>query len=112
MPPFTALTGCFGEGEQGPGRQPRHPAGDELAALLLARGADANDAQTLYNRMFGRDDSHLRLLLDHGLGGGDGGVWHARIGAALESPDEMVRRQVDWATEHGLTDRPPGQRPS
>lgn len=75
------------------------------ATLLLDAGADPNDAQTLYNRMFGRDDSHLRLLLDHGLGGGDGGVWHARIGAALESPDEMVRRQVDWATEHGLTDR-------
>ena len=63
VPPFTVLTGCFGEGEQGPGRQPRHPQGEALAALLLDHGADPNDGQTLYNRMFGRDDSHLRVLL-------------------------------------------------
>ncbi len=103
--PFTALTGCFGEGERGPGRQPRHPAGEELARLLLARGADPNDAQTLYNRMFGRDDGHLRLLLPAGLGQGEGGMWHRRLGDALEGPTEMVRRQVDWADEHGFTDR-------
>jgi hypothetical protein len=51
-PPFTALTGCFGEGEQGPRRQPRHPRSIELARLLLDAGADPNDGQTLYNRMF------------------------------------------------------------
>ena len=72
--PFTVLTLCFGEGEAGPGRQPRHPAGEELAGLLLVRGADPNDAQTLYNRMFGRDDGHLRILLAAGLGHGDGGT--------------------------------------
>ncbi len=103
--PFTVLTGCFGEGEAGPGRQPRHQAGLELAELLLEHGADPNDAQTLYNRMFGRDDSHLRVLLAHGLGRGDGGVWQRRLGDALESPTEMVRRQVDWARDHGLTAR-------
>lgn len=103
--PFTVLTGCFGEGEQGPGRQPRHPAGEDLARLLLSRGADPNDAQTLYNRMFGRDDSHLRVLLPAGLGRGEGGVWHRRLGDALESPAEMVRRQIDWATDHGLAGR-------
>lgn len=103
--PFTVLTGCFGEGEQGPGRQPRHPAGERLAALLLDAGADPNDGQTLYNRMFGRDDSHLRLLLDHGLGRGEGGAWHERLDDALESPAEMVTRQVDWARDHGLTER-------
>lgn len=32
--------------------------------MLLSRGADPNDAQTLYNRMFGRDDGHLRILLE------------------------------------------------
>ena len=58
-PPFTVLTGLFGEGESGPGRQPRHPAWRDLALLLLERGADPNDRQALYNRMFGRDDSHL-----------------------------------------------------
>jgi hypothetical protein len=103
--PFTVLTLCFGEGEAGPGRQPRHPACDDLALLLLARGADPNDAQTLYNRMFGRDDGHLRILLDAGLGHGDGGTWHRRIGEALESPIDMVQRQVDWARDRGFTER-------
>ena len=103
--PFTVLTLCFGEGEAGPGRQPRHPVGDELAAELLHRGADPNDAQTLYNRMFSRDDDHLRILLPAGLGRGDGGPWHRRLGEALESPVDMVQRQVDWARDHGFTER-------
>lgn len=103
--PFTVLTLCFGEGEAGPGRQPRHPRSEELAELLLSRGADPNDAQTLYNRMFGRDDGHLRLLLSHGLGHGSGGTWHRRLGEALEGPSEMVQRQVDWARGHGFTER-------
>src|SRR6185437_8402748 len=67
-PPFTALTGCFGEGEQGPRRQPRHPRSIELARQLLAAGADPNDGQTLYNRMFSPDDDHLELLFAYGLG--------------------------------------------
>ena len=101
------LTLCFGEGEAGPGRQPRHPACDDLALLLLARGADPNDAQTLYNRMFGRDDGHLRILLAAGLGHGGGGVAvaPARLGEALESPLDMVQRQVDWARDRGFTER-------
>ena len=103
--PFTVLTLCFGEGEAGPGRQPRHPVGDELAAELLHRGADPNDAQTLYNRMFSRDDDHLRILLPAGLGHGDGGPWHRRLGEALETPADMVQRQVDWARDHGFTER-------
>ena len=103
--PFTVLTLCFGEGEAGPGRQPRHPRSEELAELLLSRGADPNDAQTLYDRMFGRDDGHLRLLLAHGLGHGSGGTWHRRLGEALEGPVEMVQRQVDWARDHGFTER-------
>jgi hypothetical protein len=103
--PFTVLTLCFGEGEAGPGRQPRHRAGEDLARVLLSRGADPNDAQTLYNRMFGRDDGHLRILLEHGLGHGTGGTWHRRLGEALEGPAEMVQRQVDWARDHGFTER-------
>ncbi|WP_235892737.1 ankyrin repeat domain-containing protein [Mycolicibacterium hodleri] len=103
--PFTVLTLCFGEGEAGPGRQPRHQACEELARLLLARGADPNDAQTLYNRMFGRDDGHLRILLEAGLGRGGGGTWHRRLGEALESPVDMVQRQVDWARDRGFTER-------
>lgn len=105
VPPFTVLTGCFGEGEAGPGRQPRHPQGEALAELLLDRGADPNDGQTLYDRMFGRDDSHLRVLLAHGLGTGTGGPWRRRLGERQDSPQRMVALQVDWARAHGLTER-------
>lgn len=105
VPPFTVLTGCFGEGEQGPGRQPRHPQGDALAALLLEHGADPDDGQTLYDRMFSRDDSHLAVLLPAGLGRGDGGVWRRRLGERQDTPGRMVALQVDWARDHGLTDR-------
>ncbi|TQM64415.1 ankyrin repeat domain-containing protein [Humibacillus xanthopallidus] len=103
--PFTVLTGIFGEGESGPGRQPRHPAWHELALLLLERGADPNDRQALYNRMFGRDDSHLELLLDHGLGRPAGEVWAHRLGVAAESLEEMMTRQLDWAASHGFARR-------
>jgi ankyrin repeat protein len=103
--PFTVLTGIFGEGESGPGRQPRHPAWRELALLLLERGADPNDRQALYNRMFGRDDSHLELLLDHRLGHPAGEVWAQRLGVAAESLEEMMRRQLDWAASHGFARR-------
>lgn len=91
--PFTALTGAFGEGEDG-ANQPRHQAETELAGLLLTAGADPNDSQALYNRMFGRDDAHLRLLFAHGLGRGDGGPWHALLGAAHQSPAEMLHDQL------------------
>ena len=102
---FTALTGVFGEGEGGPSRQPRHPQWRALAELLLARGADPNDRQSLYNRMFNRDDSHLELLLAHGLGHPASEVWARRTGEAAETIDEMVERQVGWARSHGFDDR-------
>jgi hypothetical protein len=104
-PPFTALTGVFGEGEQGPGRQPRHPRSIPLARLLLEAGADPNDGQTLYNRMFRPDDDHLELLLAYGLGRECSGVWRDRLGGALETPAEMLARPLTWAAAHGFTDR-------
>ncbi len=64
--PFTVLTGVFGEGELGPVRQPRHPCAQPLARLLLTAGADANDAQALYNRMFEPGNDHLELLFELG----------------------------------------------
>lgn len=102
---FTALTGVFGEGESGPGRQPRHPHWRALAELLLERGADPNDRQALYNRMFNRDDSHLELLLRHGLGRPASEIWARRTGEAAETVGEMLARQVDWARGHGFEDR-------
>ncbi|WP_396918751.1 ankyrin repeat domain-containing protein [Mycolicibacterium sp.] len=103
--PFTVLTGVFGEGEQGPRRQPRHPFATELATLLLTRGAHPVDQQTLYNRMFRPDDSHLELLFAHGLADAGPSPWEQRLGEAMETREQMWRRQVVWAAEHGFTDR-------
>lgn len=103
--PFTLLAGAFGEGELGPKRQPRHPDGPELARLLLEAGADPNDSQALYNRMFECGDDHLELLFSYGLGRGDGGPWKARLGEAIAAPAELLRYQLWWAIEHGMTDR-------
>jgi hypothetical protein len=105
IPPFTALTGALGEGEQGPRDQPRHPHWRDLARVLLEAGADPNDAQGLYNRQFRASNEHLDLLFEFGLGRGDGGPWKARLGDALESPRELVHAQLSWAVIHGMTDR-------
>ncbi|HEV2637674.1 MAG TPA: ankyrin repeat domain-containing protein [Actinocrinis sp.] len=106
--PFTALTGVFGEGERGPVDQPRHPHSLALARVLLEAGADPDDGQALYNRMFGRDDDHLELLFEFGLGTDAGGVWRARLGGSdsiVETPAQMVRGQLRWAIAHGMADR-------
>jgi ankyrin repeat protein len=103
--PFTVLTGVFGEGELGPVRQPRHPHSIALARLLLEAGADPNDGQALYNRMFEPGNDHLELLLEFGLGTGDGGPWRRRLGEALDTPAAMVRGELAWAITHGMTDR-------
>jgi ankyrin repeat protein len=87
-PPFTALTGAFGEGEGGPGTQPRHPQWEALARALLEAGADPNDAQTLYNRTFQPDDTHLELLFEFGL----------------DDADELAF-QLAWAVAHGMDAR-------
>jgi hypothetical protein len=100
--PFTALTGALGSGE---GDQPPHPHGYALAALLLDAGADPNDGQALYNRQFRPDDRHLELLLAHGLGHGDGGPWRARLGQAVDAPEQLVRIQLWWAIVHDMRDR-------
>lgn len=104
-PPFTVLTGVFGEGEQGPRRQPRHPRATELATLLLRRGAHPVDQQTLYNRMFRADDSHLELLFAHGLAAAGPSPWELLLGDAMESRADMWSRQVQWAAEHGFSGR-------
>jgi ankyrin repeat protein len=103
--PFTVLTGIFGEGELGPRRQPRHPHWLPLARLLLAAGAEPNDTQSLYNRMFNPDNDHLELLFAHGLGTGDGGPWLARMPDLLDTPAGSLQAQLRWAVEHGFLDR-------
>jgi ankyrin repeat protein len=103
--PFTVLTGAFGEGELGPVRQPGHPHSVALARLLLDAGADPNDGQALYNRMFEPGNDHLELLLEFGLGTGDGGPWRRRLGDALDTPAAMVRGELAWAITRGMADR-------
>ena len=103
--PFTVLTGAFGQGELGPVRQPPHPHCLALARLLLEAGADPNDGQALYNRMFEPRNDHLELLLEFGLGTGDGGPWRGRLGNAVDTPAQMVRGQLAWAITHGMTER-------
>jgi ankyrin repeat protein len=87
-PPFTALTGAFGEGEGGPAAQPAHPQWEALARALLEAGADPNDGQTLYNRTFRPDDSHLELLFEFGL-----------------DDVEELAFQLGWAVWHGMVPR-------
>lgn len=103
--PFTVLTGVFGEGEQGPRRQPRHPRATELAELLLRRGAHPVDQQTLYNRMFRPDDSHLEQLFAHGLADAGPSPWERLLHEAMETRTQMWHRQVSWAAEHGFANR-------
>lgn len=103
--PFTVLTGVFGSGEQGTSKQPHHPHAMMLGRLLLEGGADANDGQALYNRMFEADDSHLELLFDYGLGSGDGGPWRRRLPEITDTPVQMVRAQLGWAVSHGMAAR-------
>lgn len=99
--PFTVLTGLFGHGELGPGRQPPHPHALAMASLLLDAGADPNDSQTVYNRQFDDEDGPFALLLAHGLGRGDGGPWRARLADAVDPPRELVRGLLWWAVVHG-----------
>ncbi len=103
-PPFTALTGAFGGGEDRR-NQPPHQHAHALARLLLEAGADPNDAQTLYNRMFEASDDHLRLLFAYGLGRGDGGPWRRRLGNAQQTPTQMLGDQLIWAAAQGRTER-------
>jgi Ankyrin repeat len=95
----------FGGGEGGFDAQVHHPHAASLARLLLEAGADPNDGQALYNRMFEPDDSHLVLLFEFGLGRGDGGPWRARLGDAVDAPSELLRGQLSWAVTHRMADR-------
>ncbi|MGW5363534.1 ankyrin repeat domain-containing protein [Actinopolymorpha pittospori] len=100
--PFTALAGAFGGGEQW---QAPHEESLELARALLAAGADPNDNQTLYNRMFAPANDHLELLFQFGLGTDVDSPWRARLGHTYPSPTGMVEEQLRWAAAHGMVER-------
>lgn len=100
--PFTALTGAFGGGEDR-GNQPRHPRAAELARQLLEAGADPNDSQSLYNRQFEPDDTHLRLLIEFGLGTDRDGPWQTRLQSHQGTPAQLLEDQLSVAATE---DRP------
>jgi ankyrin repeat protein len=104
VPPFTALTGAFGDGETG-NNIPPHPWRDELARALLDAGADPNDGQTLYNLHFHPDDGHLRLLFEYGLGTDRGGPWLARFGDRIGTPVDQLVEELWAAAGKNFADR-------
>ena len=103
-PPFTALTGAFGEGEDTI-NQPPHPDRDALARLLLDAGADPNDGQTLYNRHFNPNDDHLKLLLSYGLR--DAAMLGEELWCAAR---RNLPERVKLLVEHGADVNMPGFR--
>ena len=104
LPPFTALTGAFGEGEGGV-NQPPHPRRDDLVRELLDSGADPNDGQTLYNRHFRENDDHLRTLFAYGLGSDRGGPWYRRFGDRLASPARLLSEELWCAARRNYIHR-------
>ena len=103
--PFTALTGVFGEGEQGPKRQPRHPDEQALATLLLERGAHPEDQQTLYNRMFRPATSTWSCCSPMGWDASSPGRGTGGSARRWKRREQMWARQIGWAAEHGYADR-------
>ena len=103
---FTVLTGVFGEGEAGKDRQPPHPDCEAFARLLLDAGAEANDSQALYNRMFEPDDTCLKLLLEYGLSATDTNNWLVREdGRFVANSQTVFDYQLAWALEHRMGNR-------
>ena len=100
VPPFTALTGALGGGEQ---HQPWHPDRLELAELLLDAGADPNDGQGLYNNGIGGQNhdnpAHLQLLVNHGLGTPQDGPWYQQLGDQLRDPTELLYDELEAAAK-------------
>jgi ankyrin repeat protein len=72
---------------------------------LLEAGADPNDSQAIYNHAWSRGDEWLRLLLEHGLGTGSGGPWHARLGSAHPTPTQLVQDALVWAAYYENAER-------
>lgn len=103
---FSALTGVFGEGERGPVNQPEHPDFRLLAKELLDAGADANDGQSLYNRMFQPDNTALQMLLNYGLTKNHACNWWATVnGELVPNPVKTLDYQLQWAVKNNLIDR-------
>lgn len=113
-PAFTVLTGLIGVGE---GNQPPHPQAQDLATLLIDRGADPYDPQALYNTSLWEDDiTWLDFLWSHSERRGRLEAWRAqpatpKIGGAVPMsaldyllgnavPNNHLQR-AEWLLAHG-----------
>src|SRR5262249_25010328 len=77
--PFKALTGVIGHGE---GAKPQHPQANELAPLLIERGADPYDSHAPYNTSITRDDT----------------TWLELLWTASEQRDRLAKwREEGWS---------------
>lgn len=103
---FTALTGVFGQGEGGPVNLPEHPDCVAFARALLERGADPNDSQSAYNRIFEPDNTCLELLVEYGLSAKDKNNWYEHEqGKVVPNPSETMHYQLIMAIHRGHFDR-------
>ncbi|HET7923907.1 MAG TPA: ankyrin repeat domain-containing protein, partial [Rhodanobacteraceae bacterium] len=106
--PFTLLTGVIGDGEQ---RHAPHARAVELAELLIERGANPYDAQSLYNTSLSFDDTFwLDFLYSRSAIAGGAERWRSSeawpangmldylIGNAV-SRNHLKRTR--WLLEHG-----------
>ncbi len=100
---FTALTGVFGHGEAGIERQPAHPDCEIFARRLLDAGANPNDSQAAYNRIFTPDNLCLTLLLEYGLSSEHQNNWTLDDGQP--HPQKTLQYQLDYAIERGFQAR-------
>jgi hypothetical protein len=111
IPPFTAITGAIGRGEQGVAP---HVDQLKLLRLLLDAGADPNDGQATYNAGIGNakptdDLDWLEVLCAHGFGqptkGPSRGPWYKRFGDRLSEPSALVAELLHDAARHGFANR-------
>jgi ankyrin repeat protein len=105
---FTALTGVIGEGEAG---QSPHPQAEDLARLLVSRGADPLDGQALYNTSLGGDDTFwLDFMWTETEKRGQTARWSEPnpnlIGRTLDyllgnAANNLHAKRVAWLLAHG-----------
>lgn len=107
VPPFTAITGVVGRGEQG---ARAHIDQLELLGLLLEAGVDPNDGQLVYNAGIGNaqpvdDIDWLELLFAHAFGRPSNGPWYRRFSDRLGEPAALVAELLHDAARRGFTRR-------
>ena len=81
----------------------------DLAKLLLEAGADPNDCQALYNRMFRPNNICLETLLGYGLNTSHTNNWcigkHGGYGELIPHDQRTLEYQMQWAITNNFFDR-------